>query len=375
MPVSRRVAIAWAWACLIATAPSAAAADPPADFRRTHVYAHPAFQAGRFLGAVGDEADTGFGISFTQGAQFGWFGVNITIDTAYFLTRQDPPPFNRSLQIAGVRFAGRFVYPFGDVRTFGEVSFRRIGFISNALTEIMAWPIAPLNLARLSEEAPAATEAPDQPQDPDAIVQVPVTDETPDRRITWTVMNFLEIVLVKIKLAGYGGALIAFPFILYQVCAFVFPGLRPHEKHAAKIIIIGCCFLACAGIGVAYWGIFPLIVPYLMNAWVPEGISLQLRLNENLSLIIKGMAGFAIAFQFPMIVLVLVYLDLLSPATLKKYRKVSIVGMAVVAAMLTPPDPLSMGVLLAPLVLLYEGSIWVSYLVVRARRKKVAQSA
>ncbi len=241
---------------------------------------------------------------------------------------------------------------------------------SNTLIEVLAYPIAPLNLATLGNEARTAQDVTDGPRDTRAITRVRTGESAQGRRITWTVMNFLEIVLVKIKLAGYGGALLAFPFILYQVCAFVFPGLRPNEKHAAKIVIIGCGLLACAGIAVAYWGIFPLIVPYLMNTWVPEGISLQLRLNENLSLIIKGLVGFGIAFQFPMIVLVLVYMGLLSPTTLKKYRRVAIVGMAVAAALLTPPDPLSMCIMLAPLVVLYEGSILASYLVVRAKKKR-----
>jgi len=261
---------------------------------------------------------------------------------------------------------------------------------SNTLIEILARPIAPLNLTDLREsvetlqaaetegaETPSpaegndtSTPVPAVARDQGAIVKIPASEAPQDRRITWTVMSFIEIVFVKVKLAGYGGALVAFPYILYQVCAFVFPGLKPREKRAAKIIIGGCCSLACAGVAVAYWGILPLIVPYLMKAWVPQGIALQLRVNENLSLVIKGLAGFGIIFQFPMVVLVLVYLDLLTPETLKQYRRVAIVGMAVVAAMLTPPDPITMLVLLIPLVTLYEGSILVSHIVVRARRKK-----
>ncbi len=84
-----------------------------------------------------------------------------------------------------------------------------------------------------------------------------------------------------------------------------------------------------------------------------------------------GLVGFAVAFQFPMAVLILVYMDLLTPATLKEHRKIAIVGIAFASAILTPPDPFSMCIMMFPLVLLYEGSIWVSYLVVR-RRKKTA---
>jgi sec-independent protein translocase protein TatC len=151
--------------------------------------------------------------------------------------------------------------------------------------------------------------------------------------------------------------------------------LRPKEKYAAKIVIFGCSGLALLGVAVAYWGVFPLIVPYLLGAWIPDWVNTQFQLSRTLSLVIKGLAGFGIAFQFPMIVLVLVYMDLLSPATLKKYRRVAIVGMAVAAAILTPPDPLSMIIMLVPLVVLYEGSILASYLVVRARKKPSAATS
>jgi sec-independent protein translocase protein TatC len=101
--------------------------------------------------------------------------------------------------------------------------------------------------------------------------------------------------------------------------------------------------------------------------WAPEGIEITLRMNENVSLLIKGYMAFAIAFQFPMVVLVLVYLDLLSPATLRQYRKFAVVGIAFLSALFTPPEPISMIIMMVPLYLLYEISIWASYLVIRRR--------
>jgi sec-independent protein translocase protein TatC len=97
-----------------------------------------------------------------------------------------------------------------------------------------------------------------------------------------------------------------------------------------------------------------------------------LRMNETVSFILMALLAFAIAFQFPMVVLILVYLGLLSPDTLKKHRRVAIVGMAIVSALLTPADIFSMIVMLVPLILLYELSIWASYLVLR-RQKASAQ--
>lgn len=201
--------------------------------------------------------------------------------------------------------------------------------------------------------------------------------QVPGQRVRgadWQVLSPLEPIIVKLKIAGYGGLLLALPFIVWQLCAFVFPGLRPVEKKAVQIIIFGCGVLAIAGVCVAYFGVFPLVVPYLIGQFVPEDVEVVFRMNETLSFVIKGLAAFAIAFQFPMVVLALVYVGLLEPATLKQYRRIAIVSMAVVAAMLTPPDPFTMSVMLIPLVLLYEVSIWLSYLVVR-RKKKNADAA
>lgn len=183
----------------------------------------------------------------------------------------------------------------------------------------------------------------------------------------WTALNPLEPFLVRLKLAAYGALILGLPLVLYQLCAFVFPGLRPREQQAVRILIAGGSVLGLAGVAIAYFLIFPLVLPYLMD-WAPEGVNIQLRMNETVSLILKGLLGFAIAFQFPMVVLVLVYMDLLSPETLKQYRKIAIVIMTVASAFLTPPEPISMFIMVIPLFLLYEGSIWISYLVVRRRR-------
>jgi sec-independent protein translocase protein TatC len=241
--------------------------------------------------------------------------------------------------------------------------------LSNTIIEILAYPIAPLDMGG------GAPEVSDAGDGVDATENSLGTDEDPPakRAFTWLTLNPLEIVFVKIKIAGYGGLFLAFPIVLYQICAFVFPGLKPKERRAINLLIFGCAILALAGVATAYIGVFPLVMPYIMM-WVPEGVETMLRLNETLSIIIKGIAAFAIAFQFPVVVLVLVYMDLLSPETLKKYRRVAIVGLAVAAAMLTPPDPPSMIIMMAPLYLLYELSILLSYLIVRRKKAESEQA-
>ncbi|HOC68771.1 MAG: Sec-independent protein translocase protein TatC [Candidatus Hydrogenedentes bacterium ADurb.Bin101] len=233
---------------------------------------------------------------------------------------------------------------------------------SNQIFELLAWPLKPLSshgVIQMEQEGDGGeTEKP--------------ADETKSRDLEWTVLNPLEFILVKIRIAGYGGLVIAFPFIVWQICAFIFPGLYSNERRVVQILMAGCSSLGILGVGVAYFGVFPLVLPYLLE-WIPAWVQVQLRLNETLSIIIKGLFGFAIAFQFPMAVLILVYMGLLTPQTLKKYRKMSIIGMSVVAAVLTPPDPFSMLVMLLPLVILYEFSIWLSYLVIRRKSKEAAE--
>ncbi|MDQ1256550.1 MAG: sec-independent protein translocase protein TatC [Candidatus Hydrogenedentes bacterium] len=189
----------------------------------------------------------------------------------------------------------------------------------------------------------------------------------------WVALNPMEPIMVKFKIAGYGGILLTSPYLVYQICAFIFPGLTPQERKIARILLFGCCSLAIVGVCIAYFGVFPLIIPYLVGVLTPEGVTNQLRMDETMSFIIKALMGFGVAFQFPMAVLVLVYMGLLTPETLKNYRRVSIVGMAVLAAVLTPPDPGSMMIMLVPLLLLYEGSIWLSYLVVRKKKEAASK--
>ncbi|MBI2436028.1 MAG: twin-arginine translocase subunit TatC [Candidatus Hydrogenedentes bacterium] len=183
----------------------------------------------------------------------------------------------------------------------------------------------------------------------------------------WTVLSPIEPILVQLKLAVYVGGLLALPIIIWQLCAFVFPGLHRGERRLVQVLLVGCSLLGIIGMLICYFLVLPLVLPYLIQ-WVPEGVMTQFRMSETISILLLALVGFAIAFQFPMAVLILVYLDLLTPATLKQYRKLAIVGIAFASAILTPPDPISMCIMMLPLLLLYEVSIWLSYIVIRRRK-------
>jgi len=240
--------------------------------------------------------------------------------------------------------------------------------LSNQIFELLAWPLAPMSSSGVLkiDTAPSGAEGELEGEQP--------APEKEHRMsgVEWTVLNPLEFIVVKFKIAGYGGLLLALPFILWQICAFIFPGLYANERRVVQILMAGCSGLAIVGVGVAYFGVFPLVLPYLLE-WIPDWVQVQLRLNETLNIIVFLLFGFALAFQFPMAVLILVYIGLLTPQTLKQYRKISIVVMSVIAAVLTPPDPFSMLIMLTPMVILYELSIWLSYIVIRRKQRVAAE--
>lgn len=187
--------------------------------------------------------------------------------------------------------------------------------------------------------------------------------------VQWTFLNPLEPIAMMFRLAAYGAIILTSPYIIYQICAFIFPGLRPDERRVVQTVIYSSGTLVVLGLLTAYFGVFPLVLPYLLQ-WSPDWIETQLRVNETIAIITKGMVGFAIAFQFPVVVLILIYLGLLTPEALKQYRKLAWVIIALGSAILTPPDPISMSIMMLPMVVLYEGSILVGKLIVRKRENR-----
>jgi sec-independent protein translocase protein TatC len=180
--------------------------------------------------------------------------------------------------------------------------------------------------------------------------------------VEWVSLTMIEPIMVKFKIAFYTALVIGLPYIVYQICAFVFPGLKPKERRVVKFALFSSAILGLFGMLTAFFGVFPFVLPYLM-AMAPEWLVTQLRLSETVTHIFKGVMGFAVAFQFPIVILVFVYLGVVPPKALKEYRKVAIIGIFIACAMLTPPDPITLVLMALPLLVLYEISIWAAYLI------------
>ena len=147
-------------------------------------------------------------------------------------------------------------------------------------------------------------------------------------------------------MAFFGAVFFSFPVWATQLWLFVAPGLYRSEKRAVYPFLIASPFLFVAGAALAYYFIFPLAWRFFITFETPPGqgalpIQLEAKVSEYLSLVMQMILAFGVAFQMPVLLTLLCRVGILDVATLRKGRRYAIVGMFVVAAVLTPPDVIS----------------------------------
>ena len=173
-----------------------------------------------------------------------------------------------------------------------------------------------------------------------------------------------ESVLLSFKIALGGGVIVAIPVVFYQIWRFVAPGLFPKEKRIILPTVIASSLAFLGGISFCYF-MLPFLFRILTN-YAAYRLDPYFKVNEYFGFLLKLSLAFGVVFEMPVISFVLSRLGMLTPQFLIRHSRIAIVVIAVVAAVLTPPDIFSMMMLAVPLLVLYGLSIIVAHF---ARRK------
>jgi sec-independent protein translocase protein TatC len=159
--------------------------------------------------------------------------------------------------------------------------------------------------------------------------------------------------LVPMKLALTLAIFIAIPFVLYQLWKFIAPGLYQHEKKFFMPLFFGSLSLFYGGILFAYFVVLPLTFSFFIYS-APEGVLVMTDIASYLNFVLKMFFAFGLAFQIPVLILVLTKLNIITPEKLSAQRPYVIIGAFIIGMLLTPPDVISQTLLAVPLCLLFE---------------------
>jgi sec-independent protein translocase protein TatC len=196
------------------------------------------------------------------------------------------------------------------------------------------------------------------------------------RRLIFTALQ--EKFFTNVRLAFFGGAVLSFPLVAAQLWMFVAPGLYKNEKRVFFPFLFATPVMFAIGASLVYYFVLPVAWKFFTGfeqLHVEGGglpIQLEPKVAEYLSLVMQMIFGFGLVFELPVLLTLLVAAGILSTEGLARNRRYAIVGAFVVAAVLTPPDPISQVAMAVPIVGLYEISIWIGKLIERDRRKREA---
>jgi sec-independent protein translocase protein TatC len=187
-----------------------------------------------------------------------------------------------------------------------------------------------------------------------------VKDDGKERRLIFTALQ--ETFLTYLKVSFFAAFFVTCPFILMQIWKFIAPGLYKHEKIAIIPYLILTPILFFLGGMLVYYLIMPLAIKFFLSfesSGLTTGLPIQLeaKVNEYLSLVMKLIFAFGISFQLPVVLSLLARVGIVDAKFLKERRKYVVVIIFTVAALLTPPDPITQIGLAIPLLILYELSI------------------
>ncbi len=176
--------------------------------------------------------------------------------------------------------------------------------------------------------------------------------------------NPISPFMVPIKVTMLAAFMLALPVVLYQVWAFVAPGLYSHEKMLVMPLIISSTVLFFAGVAFCYYFVFGQVFAFIQS-FAPKSITAAPDIEAYLSFVLNMFLAFGAAFEVPVVLVILARMGIVSVDKLKEFRSYFIVIAFVIAAVITPPDVVSQLSLAIPMCLLYEVGIWSAQLFVK----------
>lgn len=182
-----------------------------------------------------------------------------------------------------------------------------------------------------------------------------------------------EQFLMAFSISIVGGFIVAFPYIAWEVWRFIKPALHPHEQGKLKGNVLIISFLFFLGVVFSYFVVTPFSVSFLSEFKIAEEVKNQWKIGDVIDLVTQIVLGGAIIFELPIVVYYLSNLGILTPKFMREYHRHAIVILLVLAAIITPPDVLSMVLIFIPLLILYEISIFVAVVVTKRKDREFAE--
>jgi sec-independent protein translocase protein TatC len=170
--------------------------------------------------------------------------------------------------------------------------------------------------------------------------------------------------LVPLKILLMTAFLMALPVVLYQMWAFVAPGLYSHEKKLVMPLVVSSTVLFMIGVAFCYFFVFGQVFKFIQS-FAPKSITAAPDIEAYLSFVISMFIAFGLAFEVPIVVIVLARMNVVTIEKLKDFRSYFIVLAFIIAAIVTPPDVVSQLALAIPMCILYEIGIWAAQLFIK----------
>lgn len=197
-----------------------------------------------------------------------------------------------------------------------------------------------------------------------------LTQQPVAQPIQMVVIGITDAFKVYFQFSIFLGLVITFPFALYQIWAFVRPGLTVKERRITLSFIPGSVLLFLIGLSFGYFWLFPFVVNFMTNMATQLGAQEMYGMVSYFGFLFSLVIPFGFLFQMPILVLFLTRLGIISPVLLRKIRKYAYFALFVLAALITPPEILSHLFVTIPLIVLYEISVWLSHITYKRVQKE-----